>query len=85
MDGLTPPEPAYVGRFRGEPGLEGCEIAVGDAYGVASEDVAAALNRFEAKLQSTVAALDDLITPDRDLNADGLAAVIDLCAWVHAE
>lgn len=85
LTGLSAPRAEYVGRFRGEPGLAGCEVAVGDYRGVAAEDVADALKRFEAKLQRTVEALDELIDPAQDLSADDVAAVIDLCAWAHAE
>ena len=85
LRGLTAPGSQYVGRFRGEAGLEGCEVAIGGNRGAAAHDVAAELKRFEAKLQKTVTALDALIKPDQDLSADQMAAVIDLCAWVHAE
>lgn len=85
IQGLTPPRPEYVGRFRGEPGLEGCEVAIGSARGTPSEEVAEELRRFEEKLQRTVDALDALIAPGQDLSADEVAAVIDLCAWAHAE
>lgn len=61
LTGLSAPRAEYVGRFRGEPGLAGCEVAVGDYRGVAAEDVVDALKRFEAKLQRTVEALDELI------------------------
>ena len=60
MHNLTPPEPRYVGRIRGEPGLEGCEVAVGNRRGVASDRVEEELKTFEAKLQSAVQALDGL-------------------------
>jgi hypothetical protein len=85
MHGLTSPGSQYVGRFRGEPGLAGCEIKVGDCAGVSSDNVAEELKKFEAKLQTTVEALDGLIKPGQDLSADDVAAVIDLCAWVHSE
>lgn len=85
MQGLTPSRPEYIGRFRGEAGLEGCEVAIGTARGTPSEQVAAELTRFEEKLQRTVEALDALIGPGQDLSADEVAAVIDLCAWAHAE
>jgi hypothetical protein len=85
MHRLTPPEPHYVGRFRGEPGLEGCEVSIGKDRGVPSARVAEELNAFEAKLQRAVKALDGLIEPEQDISADELAAVIDLCAWAHAE
>jgi Fic family protein len=32
-----------------------------------------------------VRALDGLIEPGQEISADALAAVIDLCAWAHAE
>lgn len=85
MQGLTPPKPQYVGKFRGAAGLEDCNVVVGDAPGAPAEEVAEELKRFEEKLQRTVAALDSLIAPSKDLNADEVAAVIDLCAWAHAE
>lgn len=83
--GLASPGSPYLGRFRGEPGLEGCEVAIGEHFGVPSALVAGALSSFKEKLQKTVGALDPLIEPDRDLTADEVAAVIDICAWVHAE
>jgi hypothetical protein len=85
MRGLTSPGSPYVGRFRREPGLVGCEIEVGDSPGVSSENVAEELKKFEEKLQTTVEALDGLIKPGQDMSADDVAAVIDLCAWVHSE
>jgi Fic/DOC family len=85
MHQLTPPEPRYVGRFRGEAGLEGCEVAVGSRRGVASDRVEDELKAFEAKLQSAVQALDELIKPQQDMGADELAAIVDLCAWAHSE
>src|SRR5919106_4914560 len=77
MHRLTPPEPRYVGRFRGEPGLEGCEVFVAEYRGAPADRVADELKAFEAKLQRAVEALDRLIGPDEDINADELAAVID--------
>ena len=85
LQGLVVPGTRFVAKFRGEPGLQGLEVKVGNQRGVASHDVMAALKRFEEKLQNTVSALDALIVPGRDLTADHLAAVIDLCAWAHAE
>jgi hypothetical protein len=85
MHGLTPPEPRFVGRFRGEPGLESWEVSIGEYRGVPSDRVADELKAFEARLQSAVQALDGLIKPEQDMSADDLAAVIDLCAWAHSE
>ena len=85
MQHLIAPKPEYVGRFRGEPGLEGCEVEVGSYPGVSSVDVADELKSFERRLQETVDALDELIEPGQDLSADHVAAVIELCAWVHSD
>lgn len=85
MRGLISPESQYVGRFRGESSLEGCEVEIGNYRGVSSNHVAEELKRFEEKLQKTVDALDGLIVPGQDMSADDVAAVIDLCAWVHSE
>jgi hypothetical protein len=85
MDGLTTPAKEYVGRFRGEPGLENIEIEVGGELGVISDQVEEELRVFEEKLLKMVALLDRDIQPDQDMTADHVAAAIDLCAWVHAE
>ena len=85
MRGLTAPRPEFVGRFRGENGLEGGEVEIGGYRGVLSDEVAEALKNFEEKLQNTVQTLDGLIAPNQDLSADDLAAIIDICAWVHSE
>jgi fido (protein-threonine AMPylation protein) len=53
--------------------------------GVVSTKVADELKRFESTLQTLVAELDKLVPVGRELDADQLAAVIDLCAWAHAE
>jgi Fic family protein len=85
MDGLKLPKQDYVGRFRGEPRLEGYGVRIGPHYGVPSHQVAAALGSFEAMLQRAVQTLDALIGRGPDKSADQIAAVIDLCAWVHCE
>ncbi len=85
MEGLNVPDRRYVGAFRGEPGLERIQVRVGPNYGVDSADVSEELARFERKLQALVAELDALLPMGQELDADQLAAVIDLCAWVHAE
>jgi hypothetical protein len=85
MQKLIPPRSEYVGRFRGEAGLQDCEVEIGNVRGTPAKEVAGELKQFEEKLQRTVEVLDALIAPDQDLSADDVAAVIDLCAWAHAE
>jgi hypothetical protein len=57
MKGLAVPDPAYVGRFRGEPGAQ-VEVVIGAAEGVAYENVKAQLDEFERRMQAVVAAVD---------------------------
>jgi len=85
MEDLNVPDRRNVGAFRGEPGLERIQVRVGTNYGVDSLEVSEELARFEKKLQALIAELDALLPVDQELDADQLAAVIDLCAWVHAE
>ena len=85
MEGLSVPDSRFVGAFRGEPGLEKVQVKVGASYGVDSSHVADELARFEAKLQTLVAELDALIPAGHEADADQLAAIVDLCAWAHAE
>jgi hypothetical protein len=85
MQGLVPPDSKLVGRFRGEAGLENCNVKIGDLPGVRALDVSVELAEFDRKLRLAVAELDLLIKPGEDLTADALAAIITLCAWVHSE
>jgi Fic family protein len=85
MEGLNVPDSRFVGAFRGEPGLQKIQVTVGTNHGVDSSHVADELARFEEKLQTLVAELDGLIPVGQEADADQLAAVVDLCAWVHAE
>jgi hypothetical protein len=85
MQGLNVPDARFVGAFRGESELEKVQVIVGSNFGVDSAKVAEELRRFEAKLQALVAELDALLPIGQEPNVDQLAAIIDLCAWVHAE
>jgi Fic family protein len=85
MKGLTAPKPQMVGGFRGEPGLEKFEVAIGRHRGVGAKQVRTSLSFFERKLQSSVAQLDRLIPRGVFPNGPQINAVVALCAWVHAE
>jgi len=85
MQGLVPPSPKLVGRFRGEAGLEDYNVKVGDLPGVQASDVSSELAQFDRKLRQAIAELDHLIKPDQELNADDLAAILTLSAWAHSE
>ena len=85
MAGLEVPKPEFVGRFRGEPGVKATRVWIGGIEGAPPADVAKQLKHFERRLQSAVAALDKRFPADQELDGDGVAAVIDLCAWAHSE
>ncbi|MGA2644745.1 MAG: Fic family protein [Candidatus Sulfotelmatobacter sp.] len=84
MQHLDVPDSRFVGAFRGEPGVENVQVSVGANYGVDSAKVAEELKRFEAKVQTLAAELDALPI-GQEPDADQLAAIVDLCAWSHAE
>jgi hypothetical protein len=85
MKNLNAPDSRFVGAFRGEPGLENIQVRVGAHYGMDAKEVAKALTRFETKLQALVAEMDSLLPAGQEPDADQLAAIVDLCAWVHSE
>ncbi|MEO0566553.1 MAG: Fic family protein [Pseudomonadota bacterium] len=86
MSELNVPDQKYVGRFRGETGLVGCEVRIGGSNGVLSTLVVQELQVFEEKLCKSMSVLDELIPKgDTPNSADQLNAVIELAAWVHAE
>lgn len=85
MQGLKTGDPRYVGRFRGESGLERTGVRIGPHWGVRPSDVAAELREFERKLQAAVSRFDEALPLGKELSSEELDAVLDLCAWAHAE
>ncbi len=85
MNNLVPPSQDYVGKFRGETGLENVDVQIGTSYGTAPDQVAGELKAFEQKFHDVLNVLDRKINPDQQLTTDDIANVIDLCSWVHTE
>jgi hypothetical protein len=85
MAGLAVPNPNYVVHFRGETGLKRVQVQVANKTAVGPKAVGGELVAFERRLQRVVAALDKRYPVSQPLDADGLAAVIELSAWAHAE
>jgi Fic family protein len=85
LHGLTLPDDSMAGKFRGERGLEDAEIRIGAHLGVSAANVKGALHEFEQTLKRVVSRLDALISAGEELDSDQLAAVVDFCAWAHAE
>lgn len=85
MEGLDLSKAKYVGAFRGESGLEDVQVRVNNQRGVPPGQVAEELGKFEAKLQRAVSWLDDVLPLEQPLQPDLVNAVIDVCAWAHAE
>jgi fido (protein-threonine AMPylation protein) len=82
---LRTPNSEFLGAFRGEAGLEDIQVRIAGRYGVAAPDVSAALERFERILQRAVHRLDELLPPDTEPDSDHCTAILEVCAWVHAE
>ena len=61
MKGLQVPGPKYVGRFRGEQGLQNVHVKIGQHQGVQPSEVSNAIFQFAAHLQKALALLDELI------------------------
>lgn len=85
MAGLTPPDAAWIGRFRGAAPLSDVEVLVGSYPGVPASEVAAETERFSATLAEILAHLDGNLAPGVPLTPDQLSAVVEACAWAHAE
>jgi hypothetical protein len=81
MAGLEIPGARYVGRYRGEPGLESVGVEVGGLDGAPPDEVADQLDRFTARLAQALDALDGVIPVGAlPQNEDQLSAVLEVCA-----
>ena len=85
MDGLDVPNPDFVGRFRGESRLEHVGVRIGRYEGTHPNDVADELDAFITHLTNAIEYLDKQIPVGEIPTEDTLSAVIDVCAWAHAE
>jgi Fic family protein len=85
MQNLQVPDQKFVGAFRGEAGLENIQVRMAGRYGVTAPEVAAELAHFEQVLQRVIGRLDEWIPRDAELDADQLSAIVEVCAWAHAE
>ena len=85
MAGLDVPDPNVLGCFRGEPGLEGVAVYVGSREGTSAALVAGEVDAFVERLQAVAHRLDALLPGGKELDRDGLEAVIELAAWSHSE
>jgi hypothetical protein len=54
-------------------------------YGTPASQVAGELLRFEARLQGLIEALDLQIEVGEQPDADQVAAILETCAWAHAD
>ncbi len=85
MRGLDVPDRAWVGCFRGEVGAFDVGVRVGSVSGIAPGLIRSALKNFDIRLAELLDLLDSTIPVGADLNCDELEAVINACAWAHAE
>ena len=77
--------PSTWDAFVESPDSKTTRVWIGSHEGMPPGEVARELAAFEQTLQRVAAALDARYPRGQDLDRDGLAAVIDLCAWTHAE
>ena len=85
MRNLQVPDPKFVGAFRGEAGLGDIQVRIAGRYRVPAPAVATELAHFEQILQQVIGRLDEWIPRDAELDTDQLAAIVEVCAWTHAE
>jgi Fic family protein len=85
MQGLAVPNSSMVANFRGEAGLENCNVIVGRFPGVKASRVRADLQSFEKELGAKMVRLDGAIAAGASPTARQIADVVGLCAWAHAE
>lgn len=84
LEGLTVPDPAYVGSFRGDPPLEHIGVRVGECWGAAPGEVADAVRTFVDELKDALAQLDESISPEAIPETDdALEAVLTAAALAH--
>lgn len=89
-DGVSIPDPDYVGAFRdsdlAKPCLVDYEVAVGAVQGVLARDVPAATAAFIQAMSRVVSDLDAATTPGRTPGDPAVVgAIVRLCAYAHGE
>jgi hypothetical protein len=85
MVGLDVPHPGFVGRFRGEPGLESKTVYIGSRSGLKPTLVLGQVKQFVRRLDSALKQLDRILPKGHELGRDALQAVVELAAWAHSE
>jgi Fic family protein len=85
MSGLKSPGKNWAGCFRGAGPISAIEVVVGSYPGTPAAEVATETAQFEAILRRVIQHLDTKIPPRSTPTPDQLSAVIEACAWVHAE
>lgn len=85
MSGLHTPNLSWIGRFRGEKGLDNLGVRVGRHRGTAASQVANELTEFEQRLVRVIEHMDSMIAPGSELSTDQIEAVLEVCAWAHSE
>lgn len=89
-DGVSVPDPDYVGAFRDSDPTRPClvdyEVDVGASQGTPARDVPAAADAFVAAVNQVVPALDAATARGKvPVDAMIVRSVIRLCAYAHGE
>lgn len=89
-DGVSVPDPDYVGAFRDSDPTRPClvdyEVGVGTTQGFLARDIAEATEAFVQAMQHVVSSIDAVTTPGRTpVDPTIIRAIIRLCAYAHGE
>ncbi|MFM9967562.1 MAG: Fic family protein [Burkholderiales bacterium] len=85
MRGLEVPHPKFIGRFRGEAGLEHEPVYIGTHRGTDASLVPKEVAACVKRLQSILVELDEILPKGGNIDRDRLEACIELAAWTHSE
>lgn len=82
---LSAPNPGWVGVFRGESAAREVEVQVGGLTAVPADRVVDELAAFMRRFERHLDYLDRHLPDATERSSEQVMAVIDLCAWAHAE
>ena len=89
LEGITIPDDAYRGAFRGSahPALIDYEVTVGSMQTTRACNVSAEVDSLISELQGRILRLDELDAEGHSdvLSAPFVEAVLDIAAWLHGE
>lgn len=83
VNGVTLRKELWAGRYRGMAGIEDIDVEVDDQFGAPARDVASAVDKFHADLQTLFNDLDAEVSPRADPSPQQELKLLNLGAWAH--